>query len=209
MRTLALRAGLLAALAVGPVPSWGEPPAPAPLNPAQLAANEELIAVITVLGAKDTLGTITLRLYDKYAPAHVQNFAKLALAGFYDGTRFHRIIPESLVQGGDPLSRDADLANDGTGGPGYDLTPEINDMTFGRGTVGAASMGKRDNGSQFFIALKDHPDWDGKYTPIGVVIAGIEVADTIAAAKRKGERPLVPYSMTVRIEKRTRQVKLY
>jgi peptidyl-prolyl cis-trans isomerase B (cyclophilin B) len=209
MRALVLCAALATVLAASAGSPAGEPASPAPLNPAQLGPDEELIALITVLGPKDTLGVITARLYDKYAPAHVLNFAKLALQGFYDGTRFHRILPESVVQGGDPLSRDADPANDGTGGPGYDLTPELNDMSFNRGTLGAASMGQRDNGSQFFICLKDHPDWDRKYTAIGVVLSGLPVADAIGAAKRKGERPLEPYSMTVRIEKRVRQVKLY
>jgi len=207
MRRLVLGAALAAALAAAPGPAPAADPAP--FNPAQLGSGEELIALVTVTGATDTLGVITMRLYHQYAPAHVLNFAKLALQGFYDGTRFHRIIPESVVQGGDPLSKDADPANDGTGGPGYDLTPELNDMGFGRGTVGQASMGKRDNGSQFFICLKDHPDWNGKYTPIGVVISGLEVADRIGQGKRKGERPLAPYAMTVRVEKRTRSVKLY
>ena len=103
---------------------------------------------------KESLGPMTVRLHHKYAPKHVQNFVKLAETGFFDGTTFHRTGPESFVQGGDPLSRDADPSNDGTGGPGYELAPEINEKPFVRGTVGAARMEKLDNGSQFFICLK-------------------------------------------------------
>jgi cyclophilin family peptidyl-prolyl cis-trans isomerase len=209
MRRFVRCVALAAVFVAGPNSSPGQAPAPAAPNFGQLASDEELVAVIQVTAATDTLGSICVRLYDKSAPAHALNFAKLAASGFFDGTSFHRIGPESFVQGGDPLSRDADPANDGTGGPGYDLTPELGDTPFLRGTVGAASMGKRDNGSQFFICLKDHPEWDGKYTPIGVVISGIEVADKVAAAKHKGDRPLQPLQMTVRVEKRTRKVKLY
>jgi len=186
------------------------PPVTAPkLSETQLGPNEELIAVIQVTHGKEAWGTIEVRLHDKYAPAHVQSFVKLAESGFYDGIAFHRVGPESFVQGGDPLSRDADPANDGTGGPGYDLLPEPNDKEHARGTVAAASMGKRESGSQFFIDLKDHPEWNGKYTVFGSVVAGIEVADKIAAQPRKGDHPVDPCTMTVKVEKRTRKQKLY
>jgi cyclophilin family peptidyl-prolyl cis-trans isomerase len=209
VRRFVFPAALVALLFLNPQASPGQTPPPVTPAFGQLASDEELVASVRVTSATETLGVITVRLYDKTAPAHVLNFAKLAAAGFYDGTAFHRIGPESFVQGGDPLSRDADPANDGTGGPGYDLTPELGDTPFVRGTVGAASMGKRDNGSQFFICLRDHPEWDGKYTPIGVVISGLEVGDKIAAAKHKGDRPQQPLHMAVQIEKRTRKVKLY
>jgi cyclophilin family peptidyl-prolyl cis-trans isomerase len=179
------------------------------LSDTPIADNEELVALVTVGLGKETLGTVTIRLHHKYAPEHVKNFVKLAESGFYDGIPFHRTEPESFVQGGDPLAKDANVDNDGTGGPGYDLTPEINDKPFVRGTLGAASMGKRDNGSQFFICLKDHPDWDHKYTAFGNVMNGLEVADKVAAGKRKGEHPVDNYVMTVKVEKRTKQMKLY
>ncbi len=195
------------------------PPAPTPapatatdapkLSEAQLGPNEEFIAVIEVTHGKEVWGTIEVRLHDKYAPVHVRNFLKLAESGFYDGTTFHRVGPESFVQGGDPLSRDADFANDGTGGPGYDLVPEPNDKEHARGAVAAASMGRRDSGSQFFIDLKDHADWNGKYTVFGSVVAGFEVADKIAAQPRKGDHPVDPCTMTVKVEKRARKEKLY
>jgi cyclophilin family peptidyl-prolyl cis-trans isomerase len=184
------------------------PPAPQ-VSDLKLAEGEELVAHVLVTLGKDSLGTISFRLYDKYAPHHVASFAKLAEDGFYDGTTFHRTRPGGFVQGGDPLSRDADPSNDGTGGPGYDLPLEINGKSFVRGTVGAANIGQRDNGSQFFICLKDYPEWDKHYTAIGAVISGIEVADKIAEGKRKGDHPVDKYVMTVHIEKRTKQVKLY
>jgi len=200
MRTRTWLAGL--AFAAAPA-SAGDP-----IEIATLGANEEVFAIIQVTSGKDSLGTLTVRLHHKYAPQHVQSFVKLAQSGFYDGTLFHRTGAESFVQGGDPLSKDADPANDGKGGPGYELPLEINDKPHVRGAVGAASMGKSDNGSQFFIDLKDHPEWDSKYTVFGSVTSGLEVADRIAAAKRKGERPVEPFAMTVRVEKRTRALKL-
>jgi len=178
------------------------------LTVADLGPNDEVMALIAVTQGKDPLGSIVVRLHHRYAPAHVANFMKLAQEGFYDGTLFHRTGPESFVQGGDPLSRDADPSNDGTGGPGYDLEPKPNDKPHVRGAVAAASMGKMDSGSQFFIDLKDHPEWDGKYTVFGGVVSGIEVADRIGAARRKGERPIDAFTMRVTIEKRTKQLKL-
>ena len=211
---LSLAAGALAALL--PLRASGEAgtnPTPAPAAPkladAPIADDEELIARIDVTHGKEAVGSIEIRLHHKYAPLHVHNFVKLAESGFYDGTVFHRAGPESFLQGGDPLSRDADWANDGTGGPGYDLTPEPNDKPHERGAVAAASMGKRDSGSQFFIDLKDHPEWNGKYTVFGSVISGLEIADRIAKGPRKGEHPQEAYAITVKVEKRVKKQKLY
>jgi cyclophilin family peptidyl-prolyl cis-trans isomerase len=199
---------LLAMLTLATAAAAAPPPAPK-LSEVQLAANEELFGLVLVTCDRDTLGTIAIRLHHKYAPQHVKNFVKLAESGAYDGTLFHRTGSESFVQGGDPLSRDADPSNDGTGGPGYDQTPELNDKPFVRGTVGAASTGKRDNGSQFFISLKEHPEWNMKYTAFGSVTQGIEVADKVAAGRRKGEHPVDRFEMHVKVEKRTIQLKLY
>ncbi len=203
-----MRAWMWLAFVVCAWPALAQPPA-TPLPDLQLSGNEEYLANVQVTSGKDTLGTMTIRLFHQYAPEHVKSFVALASKGFYDGTKFHRTKPEGFIQGGDPLSRDADPANDGTGGPGYDLPLEINGRNFVRGTVGAANLGQRDNGSQFFICLKDYPDWDTRYTAIGTVIRGIEVADRIAAGKRQGEHPVDDYVMTVRVEKRVRELKLY
>lgn len=210
--------------AAAPAPSPAPAPAalaPEPASPppaaggapkladAPLGVDDELVARIEVTHGKDAFGTIEIRLDHKRAPLHVHNFVKLAESGFYDGTVFHRAGPGSFLQGGDPLSRDADWSDDGTGGPGYDLTPELNGAPHDRGAVGAASMGKRDNGSQFFIDLKEHPDWNGQYTVFGSVISGLDVADKIAAGPRKGEHPKEAYAITVKVEKRVRKQKLY
>lgn len=208
----AILAGAAAAQTPAP-PSPSPPPAaaaPAPkLADAPVADDEELVARVEVTHGKEAVGTIEIRLHHKYAPLHVRNFVKLAESGFYDGTVFHRAGPESFLQGGDPLSRDADWSNDGTGGPGYDLPPELNDKPHERGAVAAASMGKRDSGSQFFIDLKDHPEWNGKYTVFGSVLSGLEVADKIAKSPRKGEHPEEAYAITVKVEKRVKKQKLY
>lgn len=203
-----------AAAAQTPTPAASSPPSAATkpaqsLSDAPLAEDEELVARIEVTRGKEAMGTIEVRLHHKYAPLHVKNFVKLAEAGFYDGTVFHRAGAESFLQGGDPLSRDADWSNDGTGGPGYDLTPEVNDKLHERGAVAAASMGNRDSGSQFFIDLKDHPEWNGKYTVFGSVVAGLDVADKIAKSPRKGEHPQEAYAITVKVEKRAKKQKLY
>jgi cyclophilin family peptidyl-prolyl cis-trans isomerase len=205
-------AGVLAAAALFSV-AHAETPAPAvpasKLADTPVGENEELVATIDVRQGKEALGAITVRLHHKYAPAHVKNFVQLAETSFYDGTKFHRVSPESFVQGGDPLSRDADPANDGSGGPGFDQPLELNEKSFTRGAVGAARMGARDNGSQFFICLKDHTEWDKNYTAIGHVIGGLEIADRMSKADRKGEHPVDDFVMTVKVEKRKKQAKLY
>lgn len=178
------------------------------LSEVELGPTDELIATIEVTKGKEKLGDIVVRLHHKYAPKHVKNFVKLAEEGFYDGTLFHRSLPELMIQGGDPLSRDGDPSNDGTGGPGYELPLELNEKPHVRGTVSAAKMQKNDNGSQFFICLKEYPAWDNQYTVFGNVMSGIEVADQIAAARRKGEHPVESFAMEVTVEKRTKKLKL-
>ena len=179
------------------------------LADAPLADSEELVAIVDVTHGKESLGSMVVRLHPKYAPDHVRSFVKLAEAGFYDGTLFHRISAESFVQGGDPLSRDADPKNDGTGGPGYTLPPHPNEKQCVRGAFCAGQMGKVDSGSQFFICLKDHPEWDGTYTVFGSVLSGLEIADRIGNAPHKGDHPTEAYAIAVHVEKRARIVKLY
>ena len=173
-----------------------------------LGAREEFIAILEVSRGKERLGKIQVRLHHKYAPRHVQNFVRLAEKGFYDGTLFHRVKKESFVQGGDPLSKDADPDNDGTGGPGYMLEPEHNDKKHVRGAVAMAAVGNKNAGSQFFIDLADHPSWDGQYTVFGNVIEGLDVADAIGDSKLRGERPVTPVRMNVRVQIRKRALKL-
>jgi peptidylprolyl isomerase len=107
---------------------------------------------------------------------------KLALDGFYDGTRFHRLINDFMIQGGDPLSRDETRKSEwGHGGPGYTFADEIDlNRKMTAGTVAFANSGPNTNGSQFFILTKD-ADWlNGQHTVLGKVVRGMEVAETIS-----------------------------
>jgi cyclophilin family peptidyl-prolyl cis-trans isomerase len=136
------------------------------------------------------LGDIEIELYPGSAPDHAANFLKLVDQEFYVGTTFHRVIPGFVIQGGDPLSKDQDRSNDGTGGPGYTVAAEIK-LPHVYGSVAAARMGdqvnpeRRSSGSQFFICLKALPSLDqGGYTVFGQVVQGMEVAEKIAAVSR-------------------------
>jgi cyclophilin family peptidyl-prolyl cis-trans isomerase len=128
---------------------------------------------------------IVIALDPAAAPETVANFQKLLRHKFYTGLKIHRIIPNTLVQMGDPLSRRSDLSRLGTGGPGYTLPPEIHL----RHTAGAVAMarlsdnidpGRRSNGSQFYICLKPMPDLDGKYTVFGHVTQGMDILNTLS-----------------------------
>lgn len=150
-------------------------------------------------------GDIVLELYKDVAPKTVENFITLSQSEFYDGTKFHRVIPEFMIQGGDPLSR-TDNPRVGTGGPGYTFADEINPRALGlseeviqqheaRGyqyrddlqslpvTIGAVAManaGPNTNGSQFFIVtMQDQPHLNGLHTVFGKVIGGIDVVRSI------------------------------
>lgn len=142
-------------------------------------------------------GNIKFELLKDTAPKTVANFVLLARNDFYDGIKFHRVIKDFMIQTGDPLSKDTDPANDGTGGPGYQFDDEINRNTpkLVRGIVAMANAGQQEgkgtNGSQFFIVTAEATDWlDGKHTPFGRVVEGMEVADKIGNAKTKDDRPV-------------------
>jgi cyclophilin family peptidyl-prolyl cis-trans isomerase len=132
------------------------------------------------------LGDVTLELFRDKAPKTVDNFVKLSRQGFYDGTLFHRVIKGFMIQGGDPNTK-TDPKNwqiHGTGGPGYQFADEINDQPLVRGILAMANAGPNTNGSQFFIITAPATDWlNGKHTPFGKVIAGMEVVDKIEQVK--------------------------
>jgi len=136
---------------------------------------------ITQAVVKTNLGSFTVKFYKEDAPNTVANFVKLAKAGFYDGTRFHRIISDFMIQGGDPLSKDDSLkARWGTGGPGYKFADEINSHKLVQGSLAMANSGANTNGSQFFIVVIPETPWlDGKHTNFGEVISGMDVIDKI------------------------------
>jgi cyclophilin family peptidyl-prolyl cis-trans isomerase len=129
-------------------------------------------------------GTIELELHDEDAPATVENFKKLAGDGFYDGVIFHRVIPDFMIQGGDPTGT-------GSGGPGYQFEDEFNDHKVVRGALAMANAGPNTNGSQFFIVTADACPWlDGKHTVFGRVTSGMDVVDTISSVETgPGDRP--------------------
>ena len=204
-RTLAAT-GLLLVLAIGF--AWSQQEAEVPLANQQLSSREEFVAIIEVTRGDESLGTIEVRLHHKYAPRHVRNFIRLAEKGFYDGTKFHRVKKENFIQGGDPLSRDKNPANDGTGGPGYTLPKENNAKKHTRGAFAMAAVGDRNSGSQFFIDLIAKPKWDGEYTVFGYAFKGMEIADAIGEAETYKDNPKTPHTMKVRVEIRRRKLKI-
>ena len=126
-------------------------------------------------------GTIVADLFDEEVPNTVANFEKLANDGFYDGTRFHRVIPDFMVQGGDPLSREPANPRVGTGGPGYKIKCETtrNIHKHVAGTLSMAHAGKDTGGSQFFICHSPQKHLDGVHTVFGQVREGLEVVMAI------------------------------
>lgn len=130
---------------------------------------------------KTSLGDIKVQLFGDKVPATAGNFAKLAESGFYNGVKFHRVIKDFMIQGGDPLSKDDSKKSLwGTGGPGYQFADEKFDGDYARGTLAMANSGPNTNGSQFFIMHKDTP-LPKAYVIFGKVTEGLEVVDKIAA----------------------------
>lgn len=126
-------------------------------------------------------GTIVADLFDTEVPSTVANFEKLANSEFYDGTRFHRVIANFMIQGGDPLSRDAGNPRVGTGGPGYRIKCEthLNTHKHVAGTLSMAHAGKDTGGSQFFICHSPQRHLDGQHTVFGQVTQGMDVVNRI------------------------------
>jgi len=136
-----------------------------------------------VVVLKTNNGTMKLKLFPDIAPKHCYNFKKLANSGYYDGTTFHRIIPNFMIQGGDILSRDGSKKNDGQGGPGWTVDAEFNKVKHKKGILSMArSSDPNSAGSQFFICHADAPHLDGKYTAFGEVIDNLDIIDKIANA---------------------------
>jgi cyclophilin family peptidyl-prolyl cis-trans isomerase len=135
-------------------------------------------------------GAIELELHPNEAPKTVENFVKLARDGFYEGVIFHRVIPDFMIQGGDPTGT-------GTGGPGYEFEDEFNEHRVVRGALAMANAGPNTNGSQFFIVTAEATPWlDGKHTVFGKVTSGMDVVDRICEAERdKNDRPASPVAI--------------
>jgi peptidyl-prolyl cis-trans isomerase B (cyclophilin B) len=132
-----------------------------------------------------TRGTIVAELYETDAPGTVANFEKLANAGFYDGVKFHRVIPNFVVQGGDPLSRDLEPGNPriGSGGPGYHIKCETtgNPQKHLVGSLSMAHAGKDTGGSQFFMVLSEESTrhLNGVHTVFGRITEGLDIMQQI------------------------------
>ncbi|MEO0102753.1 MAG: peptidylprolyl isomerase [candidate division WOR-3 bacterium] len=140
-------------------------------------------------------GDIKIELFPHIAPKNCANIVKLTKEGFYNGLTFHRIVPNFVIQGGDPKG-------DGTGGPGYEIDAEISNLKHKRGTVAMARRGdmvnpeRKSSGSQFYICLQDLPSLDGAYTIIGQVVEGMAVVDEIAKVERgPQDKPIKPVVM--------------
>ena len=131
-------------------------------------------------------GTITVELFDTEVPGTVANFVKLAESNFYDGTHFHRVIPNFVIQGGDPLTKDPNHPAAGTGGPGWKIKCEthLNTHKHVEGTLSMAHAGKDTGGSQFFICHSPQAHLDGVHTVFGQVTQGLDVVHAI----RKGDQ---------------------
>ena len=138
--------------------------------------NNNEVAVI-----KTTLGEMVISFWLDVAPRTVENFKKLARKGYYDGTAFHRIMKGFMIQGGDPLTKDASAEGQwGTGGPGYQIKAEFNDKPHVRGVISMARSQNPDSaGSQFFICLGDAKFLDRQYTAFGSLTKGDEVLGKI------------------------------
>ena len=140
-------------------------------------------------------GDIGIEMTEKDAPRTVANFVKLAKEGFYDGTKFHRVIKDFMIQGGDPQTKDdAPTARWGTGGPGYQFEDEIHAHNHHEvGTIAMANAGPNTNGSQFFINTAANNFLDTKHTVFGRVTAGMDVVNEIEhVATGPSDRPVEP-----------------
>lgn len=146
------------------------------------------VAIITT-----SEGTMVVEFWPDAAPKTVENFKTLAKKGFYDGTCFHRVIKGFMIQGGDPLTKDAKMeARWGTGDPGYKVKAEFNDRSHVRGVLSMARSNHPDSaGSQFFICHGDPKFLDRQYTAFGKLIKGDDVLEKIATTPtRPGDRPV-------------------
>lgn len=143
---------------------------------------------------KTAAGEMVIEFWPDVAPKTVENFKKLAREGYYDGTAFHRIVKGFMIQGGDPLTKDATQERSwGTGGPGYQIKAEFNDRSHTRGVISMARSQNPDSaGSQFFICLADAKFLDRQYTAFGTLIKGDDVlgklGETPTTSSGGGER---------------------
>jgi cyclophilin family peptidyl-prolyl cis-trans isomerase len=172
-----------------PAPSVGAAPACPTAQPAALPAGETRTVTLAT-----TKGLIVIKVEAELSPIAAGNFVALAECGYYDGVVFHRVVPDFVIQGGDP-------SGTGTGGPGYTIKDEPVTVEYGRGVVAMARTAQPDSvGSQFFIVTDDAARRAlvsaNTYQIIGHVTAGMDIADAITTAAGGEELPAQPESMT-------------
>lgn len=158
----------------GPVRSYATPPALA------IDTNKQYTATI-----KTSKGDVQVQLFAKDAPQTVNSFVFLAEHHFFDGLTFHRVVPDFVIQGGDPRGN-------GTGGPGYVLPDEINSHKNVAGALAMANSGPGTDGSQFYIDLTPQANLDGRYTVFGQVVSGMDVVQAIGQTPRNPQDPNAP-----------------
>jgi cyclophilin family peptidyl-prolyl cis-trans isomerase len=155
---------------------------------------ENLLAVYSQALIKTNYGDIKVKFYSNEAPITVNNFLNLAKEGFYNQTKFHRVIKDFMIQGGDPLSKDNEVSLWGTGGPNYRFQDEFNSHKLVAGSLAMANSGPGTNGSQFFIVTAESTPWlDGRHTNFGEVVSGMDIVKKIEAVETGiNDRPVAP-----------------
>lgn len=149
-------------------------------QPAVKVINKDILEMYDQAVLKTNLGDITVQFYNSDSPNTVKNFLELASKNFYNGTTFHRVIKDFMIQGGDPLSKEDNRLSHGKGGPGYKFADEFNSHKLVRGSLAMANAGPNTNGSQFFIVTAPSTAWlDGKHTNFGYVVSGMDVVEKI------------------------------
>jgi cyclophilin family peptidyl-prolyl cis-trans isomerase len=153
---------------------------------------KDLAAEYSQAVIKTSLGNITVKFYSADSPITVNNFMNLAKEGFYNGTKFHRVIKDFMIQGGDPNSKGTDTSLYGTGGPGYKFADEFNSHKLVAGSLAMANSGANTNGSQFFIVTAAETPWlDGHHVNFGQVTDGMDVVKKIeGVTTNSSDRPL-------------------
>lgn len=168
------------------------PPAPAASQEKPMSDYNNKVAELHT-----TAGQINIRFFPDVAPNHVKNFIDLAQQGFYDGTKFHRVIAGFMVQGGDPNTIKGDPGTWGTGGSPTNVKAEFNRVSHKRGIVSMARAQHPDSASsQFFIVVADSTFLDNQYTVFGQVTKGMDIADAIVASAAGREKPAQPVTIT-------------
>lgn len=155
-----------------------------PNAPAEETRLDNLAELVDGAIIKTNFGDITVKFYAAESPITVNNFLNLAQAGFYNGTKFHRVIKDFMIQGGDPNTKNDDWPTHGQGGPGYQFQDEFNRHELVKGSLAMANSGPNTNGSQFFIVTAENTPWlNGKHTNFGYVASGLEAAEKIEKVK--------------------------